>query len=183
MTASRTTLLLVLLVGVALSIQVASLWRADTAASASNRTHSSASEAIQLSQEIKTLRTLTPQSDRQASEILPLAQLAEQAAQTAGLPPEVVDRVTPEPTRSIKDTPYTLEPTTLVLRDVSLQKLPGFIKAIQLSSPADPLTVDRIRLIAPRQTTTNASQESWDIETTLTRKTYAPVPRSGKVAN
>lgn len=174
--AAKTTALLSLCVAITAAILIATLWRSNQTTHAADRASSSTTSAMQLAQEIKSLRSLTPQSERAASEILPLAQLAEQAAQTADLPLEAVDRVTPEPPRALKDTPYTLEPTTLMLRSVPLEKLPSFIQAIQLSSPTDPLTVERIRLIAPRQTANSNTQETWDIETTLTRKTYVPAP-------
>jgi len=94
----------------------------------------------------------------------------EKSARAAGISPESLDRIFPEPSRRIGDTTYKEKPTQVLLRRVTLKQLVTFAYAMASGDP--PLHVKSIRVSAPRQ---EDSDDLWTGELALTYLIYEPL--------
>jgi len=121
--------------------------------------------------ELSTRPTLATERERLASEI---TGLIEKAAQTAGLTPESLSRITPEPPRRLGDTAYKEKPTQVFLKRVTLMQVVTLVHSL-LEADAG-LHANSIRLTVPRE---DEAAGHWNAELVLTYLIYDP-PRPEK---
>ena len=125
-------------------------------------------------------------SDRELESTL-LARLIEHAADQAGVPRRALDRIWPQPPRRVADTPYQRAATQLLLRDVTLPQAARFLAG--LATASTPLSIDSLRLSAPRSAsgpgtdgTGDAEPETWTLEATVSQMYYQPAAEPDSIA-
>lgn len=121
-----------------------------------------------------------------------LARLIEHAADQAQVPRQSLDRIWPQPPRRVGKTAYQRKSTQLLVRDVSLPQAIMFLHG--LATGPSPLSIDALRLSAPRTATTTIAStagnarpttaEAWTLEVTVSHLLYQPsvTPGSTSVA-
>jgi len=114
---------------------------------------------------------LAAERERLASEI---TGLVERAAQAAGIPPDCLSRIAPEPPRRLGDGVYKEKPTQALLRKVTVRQVVTFVHGLLTSDPG--LRVPSIRLTAPRE---DEMEGRWAAEVIVTYLIYDP-PRTEK---
>lgn len=126
-------------------------------------------------------------SERELESTL-LARLIEHSAERADIPRRALDRIWPQPPRRVDDTPYQRAATQLLLRDVTMPQAASFLNS--LATASTPLSIDAVRLSAPRSEASNAGGnfagggggETWTLEATVSHLHYQPAAESGSVA-
>ncbi len=96
--------------------------------------------------------------------------LIEQAANSAGINPAGIVRITPQPPRRITKTSYKEKNTAVVLKQITLEKLVNMMTSLR--SKTDDLKLKSITLIAPNPKDTN---RDWNVELVLSYLIYDPI--------
>ena len=141
-------------------------------------------DAQQFAGQIKHHRQTPRRITDQEIEVTYLARLIERAADQARVPRQSLDRIWPQPPRRISDTPYQRKATQLFVREITLAQAIGFLHG--LTSSDLPLSIDAVRLSAPRNPPTVHSMatdmpELWTLETTVSHLLYQPASDSSSV--
>ena len=109
---------------------------------------------------------LAAERERLASEI---TGLVERAAQAAGITPDSLGRIAPEPPRRLGDSVYREKPTQVLLRKVTLRQVVTFVHSLLSSDPG--LRAPSIRLTAPHE---GEAADRWAAEVAVTYLIYDP---------
>lgn len=126
----------------------------------------------QLAMQIANLKARPSRAALESRSTTDFTQRVEKAAQNAGLAQDSILRIDPQPARRVEDTTYLEQPTTLELRDISLQHLTTFLLALT-ADDSSPI-VSALRLTVPRQQATRGEGEPWHAEVTLTHLIFSP---------
>lgn len=92
----------------------------------------------------------------------------ERAAKGAGIPPERLVRIVPEPSQRLGDSAYKEKPTQVLLNNLTLQQIVSFLSNV---AAAEGLNHKFIRISAPQA---DGSDNSWNVEATVTYLIYDP---------
>ena len=103
-----------------------------------------------------------------------LGQRIQAASRQANMGEAAIEGIYPQPPHRLGESPYVQKPTALALRGVSLPQLAAFL--YHLSADGG-LSVRDLRLRSPRS---DAAQDTWDAEVTVTVLVYAP-PAKGRM--
>jgi predicted Zn-dependent peptidase len=95
--------------------------------------------------------------------------LVEEAAKFAQIPPEKIERITPEAARRVGDSVYTEKPTQVVLQDVTLKQVVELLHRLAASGRG--LTPKSLRIVAPRG---EDAGDLWTAELVVTYLIYDP---------
>ena len=93
----------------------------------------------------------------------------EQAARAAGVPPDRLLRISPEPAQRLGETAYKEKPTRVFLKNVRLRELVAMVHA--LGAPETGLDLKSLRLTAPSR---DATEGTWSAELVLVYLVYEP---------
>ena len=108
--------------------------------------------------------------ERHAEEIIGQV---EEAAVFAGIAPDSLTKIAPEPSVQVGQTVYKETPTHIYLQKVTLKQLVGLLHRLLTAEIG--LNVKSVHLSAPREDTT----DRWTVDLVLTYLIYSP-PRSEK---
>lgn len=141
-----------------------------------------------LIQQIKHLQQQPAMASSQAIHLTDLTSQIEQVANRVHIDPEQLDRIWPEPSRRVGDSAYKEKPTDVLLENVSLKQLTGFL--CDLVAEDRRLRISSLRLISPQSddafadtgtspgNSGNSSAKSrvdrWSVEMTIGDLVYAP---------
>jgi len=155
------------------------VWHARGKAAALRSAQAQLVEISALADEIEALRQKPARIDAEEMPVQDLTRLIERAAAAAGIEPQQLVRIWPEPARRIAETDYKEKTTSLLLRDASLEQTlrlvhaltQGPVASVGGASKGASLGVPSIRLTAPRRDTTD---NRWHVELTINYLLYAP---------
>jgi hypothetical protein len=141
-----------------------------------SRSHSAAladvgelQDSLTLAAEIRSSRRLPAAAAEQERESVEISQLIEASAKATGIDPRSLLRITPGPARRIEDSLYKEKPTSVLLKDVTLEQFAGLLG--QLSASELGLTTRSLRLAAPSMEDAGAL---WNTEFTVSYLLYDP---------
>ena len=123
----------------------------------------------QMADRIEALRrrpTMARQHERASAETIGLI---EKSAKAAGITTAKLLRISPEPPQRLGDTVYTVKPTRVLLKNVTLQQLVQFVHAIVTDREA--LHAKAMRISAP---SADDAGRLWNVEVVLTYLIYEP---------
>jgi hypothetical protein len=126
-----------------------------------------------LARQIKTLRQKPVLVGTKARSSTEVAHSIETAAKGAGLPLTYILQIDPQSPRRLGNSAYQEQPTHVELRNVTLKQLLVFLYA--LANDCVGLNLSELRLGAPRDETTQGTDETWLAEVTLTHLIFAPL--------
>ena len=122
--------------------------------------------------EIASLRQKPKVATTEAMGAGELGQRIQAASRQAGMGEASIEGIYPQPARRMGDSPYVQKPTVLALRGVSLPQVAAFL--YHLSADGG-LSVRDLRLRSPHS---EAPQDTWDAEVTVTVLVYSPAAKA-----
>jgi hypothetical protein len=93
----------------------------------------------------------------------------ERAARAAGIPPERLVRISPEPAQRVCDSPYNEKPTRVLLRGVTIREVAAMVHG--LAGWDEGLDLKALRLAA---TSRDAATDTWTAELVFAYLIYEP---------
>jgi len=99
------------------------------------------------------------------------AALVEKAAASAGIPPQQLLRISPEPPQRLGESPYKEKPTCLALRGVSMEQVVKLAHALETAETG--LNTKSIRLTLNKNDA-KGSADTWSAEIVLSYLIYEP---------
>ena len=122
----------------------------------------------ELARDIESLRQKPKVAATEAMGAGELGQRIQAASRQANMGEASIEGIYPQPPHRVGESPYVQKPTALALRGVSLPQLAAFL--YHLSADGG-LSVRDLRLRSPHS---DAAQDTWDAEVTVTVLVYAP---------
>jgi hypothetical protein len=142
----------------------------DAAAMAANDLAHCRSLAVQVAPEVGRAKG----EPAQAMAASDLTRLIEQAAQGAGVLPEALARITPEPAKRLENSTLREEATEVVLQQITLRQLIGFLHAV--TSGNSVVGVRSVRLLSPPEEEVG---RHWTAEVRVVQLIQAPPTEAG----
>lgn len=125
----------------------------------------------ELAREIESLRQKPRMAATEPMAAGELGQRIQAASRQASMGEAAIEGIYPQPPRRMGDSPYVQKPTALALRGVSLPQLAAFLYYLGADGG---LSVRDLRLRSPHS---DAAQDTWDAEVTVTVLVYTPAAK------
>jgi hypothetical protein len=160
-----------LFLGALVALDLFSIWNLDAARDRSVHAIQDAALCQHLADRIIALQSKPAIAGSAALAQDNLSRRIEAAVRGAGVAGEDLASIEPDPPVRAGDSPYLEKPTSVQLRNVSLQQLARLL--CQLAADGSGLRIKSLRLTAPPEEQTG---NLWSVEFTLTYLIYSPLP-------
>ena len=153
---------------IALTLMIAVIWSLIYLADASDDADRAAADTLvakSLVERIESRRPIGSLHHSAENYATQLPKRLDDAMRIAGIDPENLDRISPQPPRRIGQGDFSETPLQLVFHQISLQQLLQFVTA--LTHDNGWLTVRAVHLIHPTSAEPSTNSSGWNIELTI----------------